>query len=61
MVKNSLANAEDIRNTGWIPRTEDPLVPWRRARQPTLVFLPEESYGQRSLAGYSAQGRKESV
>ena len=30
---------------------EDP--PWRRAWQPTPVFLPGESHGQRSLAGYS--------
>ena len=28
-------------------------VPWRRAWQVTPVFLPEESHGQRSLAGYS--------
>ena len=28
-------------------------IPWRRARQPTPVFLPGESHGQRSLAGYS--------
>ena len=28
-------------------------IPWRRARQPTPVFLPGESLGQRSLAGYS--------
>ena len=28
-------------------------VPWRRAWQPTLVFLPGESREQRSLAGYS--------
>ena len=27
--------------------------------QPTLVFLPEESHGQRSLAGYGPQGHKE--
>ena len=26
---------------------------WRRKRQPTPVFLPGESHGQRSLAGYS--------
>ena len=25
---------------------------WRRKRQPTPVFLPGESQGQRSLAGY---------
>ena len=24
-------------------------IPWRRARQPTPVFLPGESHGQRSL------------
>ena len=37
----------------------DPWVgknPWRRARQPTPVFLPGESHGQRSLADYSLQG-----
>ena len=28
-------------------------IPWRRKWQPTLVFLPEESHGQLSLAGYS--------
>ena len=33
---------------------------WRRAWQPTPVFLPEESHGKRSLAGYSPQGLKES-
>ena len=28
-------------------------IPWRRAWQSSPVFLPEESHGQRSLAGYS--------
>ena len=28
-------------------------IPWRRAWQPTPVFLPGKSHGQRSLAGYS--------
>ena len=27
-------------------------IPWRRARQPTVVFLPGKSHGQRSLAWY---------
>ena len=27
--------------------------------QPTLVFLPGESLGQRSLVGYSPWGRRE--
>ena len=28
-------------------------IPWRRLCQPTPVFLPGESHGLRSLAGYS--------
>ena len=35
-------------------------IPWRRKCQPTLVYLPGKSYGQRSLVGYSAWGHKES-
>ena len=35
-------------------------VPWRRAWQLTPVVLPRGSHGQRSLAGYSPQGLKES-
>ena len=35
-------------------------LPWRRAWQPTPVFLPGESHGQRSLAGYSPWGCRES-
>ena len=27
-------------------------IPWRRAWQSTPIFLPGESHGQRSLAGY---------
>ena len=34
--------------------------PWRRKWQPTPVFLPGESNGQRSLADYSPWGHKES-
>ena len=33
-------------------------IPQRRAWQPTPVFLPGESHGQRSLVGYSPWGRK---
>ena len=36
------------------------MIPWRWKCQPTLVFLPGEFYGERSLAGYSPQGHKES-
>ena len=35
-------------------------IPWRRAWQPTPVFLPGKFQGQRSLVGYSLQGHKES-
>ena len=31
---------------------------WKRKWQPTSVFLPGESHGHRSLAGYSPWGRK---
>ena len=34
-------------------------IPWRRAQQPTPVFLPGEFHGQRNLVGYSPWGRKE--
>ena len=34
-------------------------VPWRRAWQPTPVFLPGESHGQRSMEGYRSWGHKE--
>ena len=37
----------------WLEKT-----PWRRAWQSTLVFLPGESHGQRSLVGYSPWGRR---
>ena len=33
---------------------------WRRAQQPTPVFLPGESHGQTNLADYSPQAHKES-
>ena len=34
--------------------------PWRREWLPIPVILPGEFHGQRSLAGYSIWGRKES-
>ena len=33
-------------------------IPWRRKWQPSPVFLPGKSHGQRSLVGYSPQGCK---
>ena len=35
-------------------------IPWRRTWQPTLVFLPGESHGQRRLVGYSPWDCKQS-
>ena len=57
VVKNPPGNAGDIRDAGWIPRLGR--FPWIRAWQPTPVFLPGESHGQRSLEGYGPQGHKE--
>ena len=39
---------------GWVGK-----ISWRRACQPTPVFLPGESHGQRSLVGYSPWDHKE--
>ena len=50
-----------VQSLGPIPGS-DPWVgkiPWRRKWQPTLVLLPGESHGRRSLVGYSQWGRKE--
>ena len=33
-------------------------IPWRRQWQPTPVFLPGKSHGQRSLEGYSPWGHE---
>ena len=49
VVKNPPANAGDVRDAGLIPGK----TPWRKQWQPTPVFLPGESLGQRSLAGHS--------
>ena len=53
MVKN-LPTVREIPGSGdpWF----DPYagkIPWRREWQPTPIFLPGESHGQRSLVGYS--------
>ena len=36
-------------------------IPWRRKWQPTPVFLPGESHGQRSLVGYSPRAAKSQI
>ena len=49
MVKNPLASAGDRpKRSGFNSSVRK--IPWRRAWQPTPVFLPGESHGERSLA-----------
>ena len=57
MIKNPTANARDVKRCGFDPWVRK--IPWRRAWQPTLLFLPEESHELRNLAGCSPEGRKE--
>ena len=54
--KESACNAGDTGNIGSDPWFRK--IPWRRG-QPTPVFLPGESHGQKSLAGSSPWGHKE--
>ena len=54
-IKNPPVNAGNSRFNPWVRK-----VPWRRNWQLTPVFLPGESRGQKSLAGYSSRGHKES-
>ena len=55
VVKNPPANAGEMRCVfdPWVRK-----IPWRGAWQPTPVFLPGESHGQRSLADYSPLSSK---
>ena len=59
VVKNPPAKAGDVKRRGFNPWVGK--IPWKRARQPTPVFLPRESHGEQSLAGYNSPwGRTES-
>ena len=53
-VKKSTCHFRRYRRCGFNPWVGK--IPWRRKWQPTPVFLPGESHGQRSLAGYSPRG-----
>jgi len=59
VVKNLPANAGDIRHgfDPWVRKI--PWKRWKRAWQPTPLFLPRVSHRQRSLAGYSPCDHKE--
>ena len=58
MVKNMPANAGDIRDMGSIPGSGR--SPGGRHGTPLQDSCPENAHGQRSLAGYSPWGHKES-
>ena len=56
VIKNPHANAGDVKGfDSWVGK-----IPWRRAWQPTPVFLPGEFHRQRNLKGYRPWGHKES-
>ena len=54
-MKNPPANAGDSGFNCWVGK-----ISWRRKWQPTPVFLPGESHGQRGLSGSSPWGHEES-
>ena len=54
--KESACNAGDTGDASLILGSGR--FPWRKKWQPTPVYLPGESHGQRSLVGYSPWGRK---
>ena len=57
-VKKSACQCRRHRRHGFNPWVRK--IPWRKASNNSPVFLPGECQGQRSLAGYSPQGHKES-
>ena len=57
MAKNQLANAKRLKGCKFDPWVGK--ISWRKW-QPTPVFLPRESHGQRNLEAYSLYGWKES-
>ena len=55
--KDSVSSAEDVRDMSSIHWSGK--IPWRRKWQPTPVFVPEKSHGQRNLVSYSPWCHKE--
>ena len=51
--KESACQCRRLRFDCWVEKT-----PWRRKQQPTPIFLPGKSHGQRSLVDYSVWGFK---
>ena len=52
--------AQTVKKPPTVQETRVRKIPWRRECLPTPVFLPGEFHGQRTLAGYSPWGHKES-
>ena len=59
VVKNLPPNAGDIKRPESDPW--DGKIPWRRAWQPSPVFLPGESPGQSSLVGYGPDAQSDMI
>ena len=56
VVKNPSAMQDmwqELRFDPWVRK-----IPWKRKWQPTSVFLPGKSHGQKGLVDYSLWGRK---
>ena len=56
MVTQSVKNPPAVLRHGFYPWVRK--IPWKRAWQPKLVFLPGESRGLRRLVGYNPYGLK---
>ena len=55
--KEHACQCRRLKRHGFYPQVRR--IPWQRAWQPTPVFLPGRTNRQKSLVGYSPQGRKE--
>ena len=62
VVKNPPASTGDIRDASSIPGRKVQSLGWEdpleKEMQPTPVFLPGESHGQRRLVGFRSEGHK---
>ena len=56
LVAQMVKNLYNAKNLGFDSSVRK--IPWRREWQPSPLFLPGESQGQRSLEGYSPWGRR---
>ena len=56
LIKKKKESICQCRRWGFSPQVGK--IPWRRKQQPTPVFLPGKSQGQKSLVGYCPWGHK---